>query len=63
MYAPPTRVCAQIRMRYTLQGNLEHLRTLMGWYGDKVLYFGDHVYTDLAVSICTETQKLKKINK
>ena len=31
------------------QGNLFLLRDMMGWYGDKVLYFGDHVYTDLAV--------------
>ena len=32
------------------QGNLYQFRELTGWYGSKVLYFGDHVYSDLAVS-------------
>ena len=33
-----------------MQGNLYQLQELTGWYGGKVLYFGDHVYSDLAVS-------------
>ena len=24
---------------------------MTGWFGPEVLYFGDHVYSDLAVSI------------
>ncbi len=32
-----------------LQGNLFQFREFTGWYGSKVLYFGDHVYSDLAV--------------
>ena len=39
-----------------LQGNLFHLQARTGWFGDKVLYFGDHVYTDLAVSALHITQ-------
>ncbi|XP_067947991.1 5'-nucleotidase domain-containing protein 3-like isoform X2 [Watersipora subatra] len=30
------------------EGNLYDLRQFTGWSGSKVLYFGDHVYTDLA---------------
>ncbi|XP_012943195.1 5'-nucleotidase domain-containing protein 3 [Aplysia californica] len=29
------------------QGNLHELQKMTGWYGPKVLYFGDHVYSDL----------------
>ena len=32
------------------QGNYSSFRQMTGWYGSKVLYLGDHVYTDLAVS-------------
>ncbi|KAL4220609.1 5'-nucleotidase domain-containing protein 3 [Mactra antiquata] len=31
-----------------IQGNFNDFRHMTGWYGSKVLYFGDHVYTDLA---------------
>ena len=30
------------------EGNLFDLRLFTGWSGSRVLYFGDHVYTDLA---------------
>ena len=30
------------------QGTLEELQKLTGWQADKVLYFGDHVFADLA---------------
>ncbi|CAL1547611.1 unnamed protein product [Lymnaea stagnalis] len=30
------------------QGNHHELQKMTGWYGPKVLYFGDHVYSDLA---------------
>ncbi|KAK7091000.1 hypothetical protein V1264_010723 [Littorina saxatilis] len=30
------------------QGNLYTLRQMTGWFGPRVLYFGDHVYSDLA---------------
>ncbi|ELU17493.1 hypothetical protein CAPTEDRAFT_6114 [Capitella teleta] len=30
------------------EGNFYKLITMTGWYGKRVLYFGDHVYTDLA---------------
>lgn len=30
------------------EGNLYDLRQMTGWSGFRVLYFGDHVYTDLA---------------
>lgn len=32
------------------QGNLYEFLRLTGWRGSKVLYFGDHIYSDLAVS-------------
>lgn len=32
------------------QGNLFDFLRLTGWRGSKVLYFGDHLYSDLAVS-------------
>ena len=38
-------------VKCVFQGNFYDLRELTGWYGGKVLYFGDHVYTDLAVRI------------
>lgn len=30
------------------RGNMEELQQLSGWIGDRVLYFGDHPYADLA---------------
>ncbi|XP_025079315.1 5'-nucleotidase domain-containing protein 2-like [Pomacea canaliculata] len=30
------------------QGNVHRLRQMTGWFGPRVLYFGDHVYSDLA---------------
>jgi HAD superfamily 5'-nucleotidase-like hydrolase len=33
-----------------LEGNLNNFMKLTGWNGSQVLYFGDHVYSDLAVS-------------
>ena len=54
------------------QGNIEQFIKFTGWYGPNVLYFGDHVYSDLRVSwivyICfqfytnirTETKKKDK---
>lgn len=33
------------------QGNLFDFLRLTGWRGSKVLYFGDHLYSDLAVSL------------
>ena len=34
--------------KFYIQGNLELFRNLTGWKGSRVLYFGDHVYADLA---------------
>ena len=34
--------------KFYIQGNLELFRNLTGWKGPRVLYFGDHVYADLA---------------
>ncbi|XP_037539653.1 5'-nucleotidase domain-containing protein 3-like, partial [Nematolebias whitei] len=34
------------------QGNLYEFLRLTGWRGSKVLYFGDHIYSDLAFSGC-----------
>lgn len=34
---------------FDLQGNLYEFLRLTGWIGSKVLYFGDHIYSDLAV--------------
>ena len=33
-----------------LQGNVNDFMSLTGWAGASVLYFGDHVFSDLAVS-------------
>eukprot|EP00731_Ephydatia_muelleri_P030323 Em0021g846a len=33
------------------QGNMQEFINMTGWSGDRVLYFGDHVYTDLAEPI------------
>lgn len=30
------------------EGTVKTLQNLTGWYGHKVLYFGDHPYSDLA---------------
>lgn len=30
------------------EGTVKILQKLTGWYGHKVLYFGDHPYSDLA---------------
>ena len=40
------------------QGNLYEFLRLTGWRGSKVLYFGDHIYSDLAVS----TNKHRKVS-
>ena len=32
------------------QGNIKDFIKMTGWGGGSVLYFGDHVFTDLAVS-------------
>ena len=32
------------------QGNISDFIKMTGWEGSSVLYFGDHVFTDLAVS-------------
>lgn len=34
--------------RVYLEGTLQQLQAMTGWFGEKVLYFGDHVYSDLA---------------
>lgn len=36
---------------FVSQGNLVDFLRLTGWRGSKVLYFGDHLYSDLAVSV------------
>lgn len=41
----PVMVCVPL----PLQGNLYEFLKLTGWRGSKVLYFGDHIYSDLAV--------------
>uniref|UniRef100_A0A8C4PU94 5'-nucleotidase domain containing 3 n=1 Tax=Equus asinus TaxID=9793 RepID=A0A8C4PU94_EQUAS len=38
------------------QGNLYEFLKLTGWRGSKVLYFGDHIYSDLAVHRDAESQ-------
>lgn len=52
-----TPACGKVALypRFTLsfchlQGNLFDFLRLTGWRGSKVLYFGDHLYSDLAVS-------------
>ncbi|CAC5420649.1 5'-nucleotidase domain-containing protein 2,5'-nucleotidase domain-containing protein 3 [Mytilus coruscus] len=42
------RVNTLIKGRIYQEGNFYQLRQMTGWYGSKVLYFGDHVYSDLA---------------
>ena len=32
-----------------IQGNVGDFMTMTGWTGYRVLYFGDHVFSDLAV--------------
>ena len=32
------------------QGNVQDLKKMMDWQAKGVLYFGDHVFSDLAVS-------------
>ena len=34
---------------FFFQGNIEQFIKFTGWYGPNVLYFGDHVYSDLRV--------------
>lgn len=34
--------------KFYIQGNLDLFRNMTGWKGPRVLYFGDHVYADLA---------------
>ena len=36
-----------------IQGNVTDFIEMTGWTGYKVLYFGDHVFSDLAVSEST----------
>lgn len=31
-----------------IQGTVRQLQEMTGWKGERVLYFGDHPYTDLA---------------
>lgn len=42
------RVRNLVKGKVYLQGNYSNFRQMTGWYGSKVLYLGDHVYTDLA---------------
>lgn len=44
--------CTGLHLSFThlFQGNLFDFLRLTGWRGSKVLYFGDHLYSDLAVS-------------
>ena len=37
-------------IKIVFQGNIEQFKKFTGWYGPNVLYFGDHVYSDLRVS-------------
>lgn len=41
------------------QGNLYEFLKLTGWRGSKVLYFGDHIYSDLAVSSLLTQNRIK----
>lgn len=50
------RFCELLCAFLCFQGNLYEFLRLTGWRGSKVLYFGDHIYSDLAVSnSCTQT--------
>ena len=40
------------------QGNVKDLMKMMGWQKGAVLYFGDHVFSDLAVSLFAESHVL-----
>ncbi|KAI8513870.1 5'-nucleotidase domain-containing protein 3 [Branchiostoma belcheri] len=42
------RVTSLRKGQVYIQGNLQDFRQMTGWYGARVLYFGDHVYSDLA---------------
>lgn len=46
-------------MSLFLQGNLYEFLKLTGWRGSKVLYFGDHIYSDLAVSNLLSQNRIK----
>lgn len=46
-------------MSLFLQGNLYEFLKLTGWRGSKVLYFGDHIYSDLAVSSLLSQNRIK----
>lgn len=45
-----TKVTELAQGKVYLQGNVKDLMQMMKWEGKGVLYFGDHVFSDLAVS-------------
>ena len=45
------RITCGLWFSFVFQGNLFDFLRLTGWRGSKVLYFGDHLYSDLAVSV------------
>uniref|UniRef100_A0A8D1N0P2 5'-nucleotidase domain containing 3 n=1 Tax=Sus scrofa TaxID=9823 RepID=A0A8D1N0P2_PIG len=47
-YLGPLSVICYNTSVFLLQGNLYEFLKLTGWRGSKVLYFGDHIYSDLA---------------
>ncbi|KAL3846863.1 hypothetical protein ACJMK2_017817 [Sinanodonta woodiana] len=53
LYDPATkeetwdRVRNLMRGKVYMQGNFKSFQHMTGWYGSKVIYLGDHVYTDL----------------
>lgn len=47
-----TKVTELERGRVYQQGNVKDLVEMMQWQGNGVLYFGDHVFSDLAVRSC-----------
>ncbi|XP_055933484.1 5'-nucleotidase domain-containing protein 3-like [Argiope bruennichi] len=42
------RVLSLDKGKVYIEGNLNELQRMTGWYGNAVLYFGDQIYTDLA---------------
>lgn len=48
LYRPQwQKVSALCKGQVYLEGNIEQFIKFTGWYGPNVLYFGDHVYSDL----------------
>lgn len=48
-----TKVTELVPGKVYQQGNVKDLVEMMKWQNKEVLYFGDHVFSDLAVRACS----------